>query len=172
MSDANGPIQQDSTASTDDGMIRFRLEASVACAFALIGIFVAIYCSITLQFMAVYGPGPAFAPVLTGAALAAISIAKLLAILKADRTWIKAVDVSAPELKKSTIVVILTIIAVVLMDVLGSTVSLALFSFIIMRWIQKEKWLSSIMTAAVLPACLVWIFRVPLSIPIPQGYFF
>jgi hypothetical protein len=157
--------------------IRLRAAGSefwVAFGFLVLGLFVAAYCRATLEMFASYGPGPGFAPVVTGLGLAGVAGWRVLALWRAGPAGREATDGATDRepLRRAVLLILAVSVTLPLMDWLGSTVALTILSFVMMRGIQRDPLTISVATSLLMPAALVWLFRTPLSIPLPRGIFF
>ncbi|TVR08242.1 MAG: tripartite tricarboxylate transporter TctB family protein [Salinarimonadaceae bacterium] len=154
----------------------FRVELVVACAFCATGLFVTVYGLATLKFWAVYGPGPAFVPALTGCLLALIGALKAVLLQRARRARVPArgagQDWDVETLVKPLFSLVLIGATGFAIAWLGTTVGLVIFVLVMALLIERETVTLALIVAAVLPASLVWLFRSALSIPLPHGFFF
>jgi len=143
----------------------------IAGLFALIGAYVCVHGLINLQMWAVYGPGPAFAPVLTGGGLVVVSLLKVLAIT-GESAWNEDSAWDLDTLRNPAAVLALAVLAAIAVQWVGTAVALSAFVLAVMLRIQRETWQMSISVALVVPFGIVWLFREVLSIPLPasMGY--
>lgn len=138
----------------------------VAIVFALLAIIALLNLwTSKLAFWDRYGPGPTFVPYFVAAILLAVCIP---IILSRNRVSQEQFGCSPPATVKyiGTIIVL-----VVLFPLVGALVSIGVFSFLELIWIEKFR-VRRALIVSVITVFMVWvIFSLILSVPFPSGPF-
>ena len=119
-----------------------------------------------------FGPGAGFLPFWLGAALAILSIVLLV---NASREPAQASDRS-PFPKGGAVLAILEAVGglaafILLLETLGFLLSIALLTAFLLRVVEREPWLTSVIVAVANAAGLYVIFQMLLGVSLPKNFF-
>ncbi|MEI8189852.1 MAG: tripartite tricarboxylate transporter TctB family protein [candidate division NC10 bacterium] len=119
-----------------------------------------------------FGPGAGFLPFWLGAALAILSIVLLV---NASREPAQASDRS-PFPKGGPVLAILEAVGglaafILLLETLGFLLSIALLTAFLLRVVERERWLTSVIVAVANAAGLYVIFQMLLGVSLPKNFF-
>lgn len=122
-----------------------------------------LYASTHLVFWDESGPGPSWLPYSLAAILLILSLPLILSRSRIDLSQLGASPLGTAKY-------ILLILALALaFPLVGGLLSLGLFVVVEMVWVEKQKWLTSIL-GGVVAVGIVWgIFVLLLGVPLPAG---
>jgi putative tricarboxylic transport membrane protein len=117
-----------------------------------------------------FGPGAGFLPFWLGVAMAILSI---ILLVNATRAPVQASD-RAPFPKGRAVVAILETAGalaafILLLETLGFLVSIALLTAFLLRVVEREGWLTTVMVAVANSAGLYVIFQMLLGVSLPKN---
>lgn len=135
----------------------------------LFGIF-AITQAAQLDYWSRFGPGPGFVPLWTSIIIAGGGI---LLTIQAIRKRVTAVSTLDGEKVKGlinvAIVALLSMIAAVMMSVVGFTASMFVYVAVLVGGIGKHKWHVGLLTGAITAISFYVVFARWLQVPLPTG---
>jgi hypothetical protein len=114
------------------------------------------------------GPGSAFLPFWLGLVMASLALALLLRAAPAQTAgWLP----SGEGAKRVLFVLGVTLAFIVLMQVIGMIVGVALFLAVLMRYFERQPWWLTIVISAAAAGANWLVFEHWLHVPLPQGVF-
>jgi putative tricarboxylic transport membrane protein len=114
------------------------------------------------------GPGSAFLPFWLGLVMAGLALALLLRAPSAGTAdWLPRGE----GLRRVLVVLGVTVAFVVLMQVIGMIVGVALFLVVLMRYLERQPWWQTIVISAAAASANWLVFDHWLHVPLPQGIF-
>ena len=131
---------------------------------------IAITQSVQLEYWSPFGPGPGFVPLWCSIFIVFGGILLLLQALRKRRTSVQ--PVSAAKMKRLAIVAsvaALTVIAAILMDFIGFTVSMFLFMVTMVGFVGKHRWYVVLATGVSVAISFYFVFGKWLQVPLPKG---
>jgi hypothetical protein len=112
------------------------------------------------------GPGSAFMPFWLSLAMGALAL--LLLVRKSrEGEWLP----SAEGLKRVLVVLGVTVAFVVLMQVIGMIVGIAIFLAVLMRYLDRQPWWLTVVVSLAAAGVNWLVFERWLRVPLPQGIF-
>jgi len=113
------------------------------------------------------GPGSAFLPFWLSLVMGALSLGLLLRAPVQAGEWLP----SREGAKRVLVVLGATLAFVVLMQVIGMIVGIALFLAVLMRYLERHPWWLTIVVALAAAGVNWLVFEHWLRVPLPQGIF-
>jgi hypothetical protein len=113
------------------------------------------------------GPGSAFLPFWLSLVMGALALGLLLRSPAASREWRPGREGA----KRVLVVLGVTVAFVVLMQVIGMIVGIALFLAVLMRYLERQPWWLTIVVSLAAAALNWLVFEHWLRVPLPQGVF-
>jgi putative tricarboxylic transport membrane protein len=112
-------------------------------------------------------PGPGFFPLLIACTMAGLGVWLLLRPGLAQ----KAVFTEASRWRPLAIALISIFGYTMVLNELGYLVSTFALLTVQLRWVEKQRWSTSLWTAMIASAVSLVVFRVALKVPLPAGFF-
>ncbi|MEN1969568.1 tripartite tricarboxylate transporter TctB family protein [Lentibacillus sp. N15] len=133
---------------------------------------------INLDFLSNAGrPGPGFFPTIIGLALLILSIFNLMKDVKDKHKNTAAMSEKAEDdkgkryVKDMAWVIVFIIAFIAALTTLGGIVSMVLFTFGILLYLNRGKVVQNVIISVIFPTCLFLLFEVWLHAGIPEGIF-
>lgn len=126
--------------------------------------------AIQMPFGAEYGPGPGFMPLTLSMLMGILSAILLFRCLRAEEAT-RSLFENHAGLKKAAIVAVLYLVYILLLQVLGLLVALAVFLLILLWLVENRSIFFSVGAAVVVSLSCYFLFEVWLKVPLPIGIF-
>ncbi|WP_040978519.1 tripartite tricarboxylate transporter TctB family protein [Oceanobacillus jeddahense] len=141
----------------------------------LFGLFLLIFTifmlleGIQYSYTSDFGPGPGFAPVWLSSLMILCIVILLLKNIKLKNK--ETFFVSRIGVSKAITYMVLLVISTLLVPITGLILSLTVFSFVILKFVEKFSFKSSILVSLGTMSFILIVFNFWLEINLPTGYF-
>jgi hypothetical protein len=163
----------DETATPQDearnGRVYRALDLVVALFFVVMGCVVLQQVATELPLMMFGQVGPGMLPFAVGTLLVVMGLVVVAQNLRAPVTAAAGRMPTLYEGSRVASVVVMLILTILLIPVLGTVVTLAIFIFIETRMVERRSWLVSLSTAIIVPLFIYATFDVMLGVALPAG---
>lgn len=137
--------------------------------FFIFGSAICIYSILTLDYMMEYSLGPGFLPTWCGAILAVLSIAVVIYGVRGTRSGSKNSLPVYEDLVVLGKLLLIVVGTVIFMKIVGMVASIAIYLLLTMKFVEKQPWKLSLLTALVGTLCIYLVFAVAFKVNFPVG---